>query len=81
MKEDFTIQARNEIAARFKKIREKRNLSLRQLEALTGIGHSWLGKLENGKVNFQIDSLVKLMEALQIQPKELFSFKLDYKED
>jgi transcriptional regulator with XRE-family HTH domain len=76
MAEHQTITARKYVGEKIRSIRQKQGLSLRELEALTGFGHSWLAKLEKGQVNFQIDSLIRLMEALKLQPKELFNFKL-----
>lgn len=81
MKEEIRIVIRKKIGERIRQIREKKELPLRELEAITGLGHSWLGKLENGKVNFEIDSLIKLMKALKIQPGEVFDFRVIYKDD
>ena len=76
MAEQLTTTARKHVGEKIRNIRQKQGLSLRELEALTGFGHSWLAKLEKGQVNFQIDSLIRLMEALKLQPRELFNFKL-----
>lgn len=81
MSEQLTLTARKIIGDKIKLIRQKQGLSLRELEASTGFGHSWLAKLEKGQVNFQIDSLIGLMEALRLQPKELFNFKLTIPEE
>jgi HTH-type transcriptional regulator, competence development regulator len=80
MAESINISTRKKIGEKIRKVRKQKKLSLRELEAVTGLGHSWLGKLENGKVNFEIDSLMKLAQALKIQLKELFDFKVEYRD-
>jgi len=81
MKEDVRLIIRKRVGERIRQIRTHRNLSLRDLEAISGIDYSWLGKLETGKVNFSMDSLTKLMKALKIQPGDLFDFKVTYKDE
>lgn len=66
------------IGKKLRHYRKEDNLSLRDLAAIAGIGHSWIGKLEKGQINFQIDSLMRLLEVLEVQPKELFNFDLPY---
>ncbi|HEX2628867.1 MAG TPA: helix-turn-helix transcriptional regulator [Chitinophagaceae bacterium] len=61
--------------------REESMLSLRDLAAITDTSHSWLAKLEKGQINFQIDSLTKLIDCLQVQPKELFDFELLFNDE
>lgn len=69
------------IGERIRSSREESKLSLRDLAAITGMGYSWLAKLEKGQINFQIDSLTRLMEIFEIQPKELFEFDLPFSDD
>jgi transcriptional regulator with XRE-family HTH domain len=81
MDEQISGMIRDIVGKRLRSYREESGLSLRDLAAITDIGHSWLGKLENGKINFQIDSLTKLLKYLQVQPSELFKFDLPYSEE
>jgi transcriptional regulator with XRE-family HTH domain len=78
MSEQLSMSVRKIVGEKIRTVREKRGYSLRELESETGLGHSWIAKLEKGQVNFQVDSLVVLLEALKIQPKELFNFKLPF---
>lgn len=78
---EFTYTVRKIIGERIRLSREESKLSLRDLAVITGMGHSWLAKLEKGQVNFQIDSLIRLMEVFEIQPKELFKFNLPFSDD
>jgi len=66
------IEIKQKIGENFKKIRKTKKLSLRQVEAITGIDHSWVGKFEKGKVNFEIDTLLSLLYELEISLKDIF---------
>ncbi|MCF6404442.1 MULTISPECIES: helix-turn-helix domain-containing protein [Chitinophaga] len=50
------------IAVRLIKYRKDNNLSLRQLAADTGLDHSWLSKVEQGKKDLRLVSIYKLAE-------------------
>ena len=76
--QQFSGTVRKIIGERIRKSREESKLSLRDLAVITGMGHSWLAKLEKGRVNFQIDSLTRLLEALEVQPEDLFKFTLPF---
>lgn len=76
MPEQMSITIRKAIGEKIRLVRQKQGNSLRDLEASTGFGHSWLAKVEKGQINLQLDSLIGLMEALQIPPKDIFSSKL-----
>lgn len=68
------IEVRFKIGENFKKFRRQKRLSLRQIEAITGVDHSWIGKFEKGKVNFEIDTLLKLASGLKVYVKDLVDF-------
>jgi transcriptional regulator with XRE-family HTH domain len=68
------IEVRTKIGQNFKKIRKQKKLSLREVEAITGIGFSWISKFEKGIVNFEIDTLLKLSSGLKIYIKDLTDF-------
>jgi len=76
MPEQIFDTIRKTIGKAIKANRKESKLSLRELAAITNTSHSWLAKLEKGQINFQIDSLSKLLDYLLIQPKELFDFEL-----
>ena len=80
MPEQLTDTVKKIIGAKIRKSREEDKLSLRDLAVITNIGHSWLAKLEKGQINFQIDSLTRLLDVLDLQPKDLFEFELNFEE-
>lgn len=51
--------------------REKRGLSLRQLAAKSGIHHMSLFRLESGRLDPQLSTLLKLCDALGITLNQL----------
>jgi hypothetical protein len=67
IKKDFGIHLR--------KIRESKKLTLRDLDALTGIDYSSIGKSENGTRNTPVQDLYALAEGLEIDIAELFPYK------
>lgn len=52
------------IGNRIAEIRKQKGLSLRDLAGASGLDHSNIGKIENGKYNVGIDILGKICEAL-----------------
>jgi transcriptional regulator with XRE-family HTH domain len=74
MDEKVYTEVRTRIGQNFRKFRKQKKLSLRELEAITGIGFSWISKFEKGTVNFEIDTLLKLASGLKVQIKELTDF-------
>ncbi|SDJ44745.1 helix-turn-helix domain-containing protein [Paenibacillus naphthalenovorans] len=63
------------IGERIRNIRINKNLTLHQLSQLTGQQASYLTEVELGKRNLSVDSLEKIMNALNIKPGELFDFR------
>jgi hypothetical protein len=65
-----------------KRIDEKYDeTALRKIDAFTGKDYSWIGKVQKGKRNFRIDSLINLLVALKIQPKDVFDFTIKFPKD
>lgn len=81
MAENPYIEVKIKTGQLFRKVRRQKKLSLRQVEALTGIGYSWIAKFEKGQVNFEIDTLLKLASGLGIYLKELFDYTHKFVED
>ena len=67
------------IGQRVKEIRISNKISQEQLAEQADLGHKYLSYLENGKYNIKIDTLEKLLEALELSPSEFFDTKLDSK--
>jgi len=72
MPEQLAYTIRKNIGHILRVRREQNGWSLRDLAGITKTGHSWLAKVEKGQINIQIDSLIKILESLELQPSELF---------
>jgi transcriptional regulator with XRE-family HTH domain len=59
-------------ANNLKKIREDKGLSIRQLAASSGLEYSQLQRIEKGKVNFALTTLVAIAQGLEMEVSELF---------
>ena len=59
-----------------RQLREKKNMSQQDLANDSGIPKSQVARIERAKVNTTVKTLVKIANALQIEPKELFDFSL-----
>ncbi len=57
-----------------KKLREKRGLSLREMSYICSIDNSKISKIEQGKINITILTLIELSTALEVSPGELLGF-------
>jgi len=57
-------------------IREKRNLSLRQLEILSDVSKAEINNIENGRRHPTVPTLYKLSVALKAPICDLFTVKL-----
>ncbi|MGG9964078.1 helix-turn-helix domain-containing protein [Ferruginibacter sp. SUN106] len=59
-------------ANNLKKIREGKDLSIRQLAASAGLEYSQLQRIEKGKVNFALTTLIAIAQGLDVDVSELF---------
>jgi transcriptional regulator with XRE-family HTH domain len=57
-----------------RQLREKKNLSQQDLADDCGIPKSQIARIERAKINTTVKTLVKIANALDIEPKELFNF-------
>ena len=82
-KKNLTAEVRKMIGENLKrKIKENVNeTALRKLDARTRKDYSWIGKVQHGKRNFRIDSLINLLIALKIQPKDIFDFYVEFPDE
>ena len=55
-----------------RRLREKRDLSQVRLSELAGLNRNYVGDVERGRRNPCLDNIIKLAEALNISPSELF---------
>jgi transcriptional regulator with XRE-family HTH domain len=63
--EDYILSKRKEIGEKLKAIRESRGLTMEQLGEQLDIGKSTVSKIEAGKWNFGVDTLIAFSVALQ----------------
>lgn len=66
---------RDFVAERVKYLRLKSNLSQESLSIKANLEPKYINKLENRKYNFSIDTLDKVIIALDISYEEFFDFK------
>jgi transcriptional regulator with XRE-family HTH domain len=59
-----------------RQLREKKNLSQQDLDNDFNIPKAQIGRIERAKVNTTVRTLIKIANALQIEPKELLNFSV-----
>lgn len=57
-----------------RQLREKKNLSQQDLADDCGIPKSQIARIERAKINTTVKTLVKIANALDLEPKDLFNF-------
>lgn len=60
------------VGMRIKQIRLQKGLTQLDLEVLTRINNGDLSRIENGKINFEFLTLVKIATALEVEISDLF---------
>ena len=55
-----------------RELRETRDLSQTQLSDLAGLNRNYVGDVERGRRNPCLDNIIRLAEALNVAPAELF---------
>lgn len=59
-----------------RQLREKKNLSQQDLANDCNIPKSQIARIERAKVNTTVRTIVKIANALEIEPKELLDFTI-----
>ena len=70
--EDFIIN----LGIHIRQLREKKNLSQQDLANDCSIPKAQIGRIERAKINTTVRTLIKIANALEIEPKELFNFTI-----
>jgi len=65
------------IGSTLKKLREAKGIGLREMAIELDVDHSWLSKIENGKKDIKVVTLVKLAKALDVKASSIL-LKIDY---
>lgn len=68
----MTQETRKSVGQRIRALREESNLTQEQLALMTGVGRSYLAKVETGKRNATIDFLEKITIGLGTTLGDLF---------
>jgi transcriptional regulator with XRE-family HTH domain len=58
-----------------RQIRERKNLSQQNLADICDLPKTTIGRVERAEMNTTIKTLVKIANALEIEPKELLNFQ------
>ena len=56
------------------KIRSERQLTLKQLEILTGVSDSTLNRIENNQINPTLNTIDKIIKGLKININDMLQF-------
>ena len=75
--EKVTTDFLEKFGERVKSIREKRKLTLNDMEFATGIDLSDYNKIEKGKTNITFRTFLKISKGLRINPSVLINFDFD----
>jgi transcriptional regulator with XRE-family HTH domain len=65
------------LGANIKRLREAKQLSLRELSYSCNIDNSKISKIEKGHVNITFTTIMQLAEALEITPSQLLNTNFD----
>lgn len=63
------------LGVHIRQLREKNNLSQEDLANDSNIPKIQIGRIERAKINTTVRTLIKIANALGIEPKELLDFK------
>jgi transcriptional regulator with XRE-family HTH domain len=59
------------------RIRESKNLSLLNVSYNCSIDDSKISKIEHGRINITLSTIVELAKGLDVHPKKLLDFELE----
>jgi len=62
------------IGTHIRKLREKNNLSQQNLADISDLPKTTIGRIERAEINTTIRTLVKIANALEVEPKEILNF-------
>lgn len=77
---NFTKNFLLRFGANFGTIRKNKGLSFRSLSYKCEIDYADLNKIEKGKRNITLSTIIELAKGLEIHPKELFNFDFSIEE-
>lgn len=66
-----------EVVLRFGYFRTKKNLSCREVSLRMGYSESWFYRVEAGKIDISLTTILKLCNVMEIQPSDLFYYDVN----
>jgi len=69
-------KALKEFGENLRKLRNDKGLSLREMSYACSIDNSKIAKIEKGKINITLTTLLQLAVALEIHPSTLLDYEL-----
>jgi len=57
-----------------KKLREEKGISIRELASRSGLEYSQVQRIEKGKVNLALTTLIALSEGLEMHPSKILLY-------
>lgn len=66
---------------RLESLRTQQDLSYRAVAARCDVDSSDISKIEKGKVDIQLKTILELAKGLNRHPKELFDFEVNFEEN
>ncbi len=64
------------LGSHIRQIRERKNLSQQNLADICDLPKTTIGRIERAEMNTTIKTLVKIANALEVEPKELLNFQI-----
>ncbi len=61
------------IGSKIRKVRTSNNLSQQKMAEIAGISYKYLGEIERGQVNLSVEILLKISNALHVDPSEILT--------
>lgn len=61
-----------------RQIRERKKLSQQNLADICDLPKTTIGRIERAEMNTTIKTIVKIANALELEPKELLNFSIKY---
>jgi transcriptional regulator with XRE-family HTH domain len=71
--EQKTADILKKFGKHIKKLREKQGLSLREMSYACNLDNSKISKIEQGRINITLLTLIELSSGLEVHPSELLS--------
>ena len=65
------------LGANIKRLRETKNLSLRELSYECDIDNSKISKIEKGQINITFTTILQIAKALEVNPSDLLQTEFD----